>query len=98
MDERLQPIDISNQPDLVRLAEEVRSTRRPRLLRRKGEDLAVLAPAQLRQQRTPRGKLFTEDDALFRLIGIADGPDDGVTDVSENVDKYLADAYADTHE
>ena len=38
------PIDISNTPELVRLVEEVRATREPRVLRRDGEDLAVLTP------------------------------------------------------
>jgi hypothetical protein len=98
MAEQIQPIDISNQPDLVRLAEEVRTTRKPRLLRHNGEDVAVLKPTQTSAHRTPRSKLFTENDALFRLIGTADGPEDGVTDVSENVDRYLADAYSNTNE
>jgi len=98
MAEQLQPIDITNQPDVVRLAEEVKSTKQSRLLRRRGEDLAVLNPLAPRRRRVSRGKLLTQDDALFRLIASADGPDDGVTDVSENKAKYLADAYADTHE
>ncbi len=41
-----------------------------------------------------RGKLFTKDDSLFNIIGIAKGSADGVTDVSENKYKYLAEAYA----
>ncbi len=45
----------------------------------------------------PRARLFTKDDALFRIVGIANGRADDVTDVSENVDKYLAEAYADKH-
>lgn len=46
----------------------------------------------------PRGKPFTMDDSLWNIIGIADRPEDPVTDVSENKYKYLADAYAATHQ
>lgn len=38
-------IDISNMPDLVRLAEEVAQTRKPRLLTRGEEEVALLSPA-----------------------------------------------------
>jgi hypothetical protein len=44
MASELEPIDISDTPELIRLAEEVRATREPRVLRRAGEDLAVLTP------------------------------------------------------
>jgi excisionase family DNA binding protein len=33
---------------------------------------------------------FCYDDSLIRLIGIGAGPDEGIHDVSENVDRYLA--------
>jgi len=42
------------------------------------------------------GKPFTFDDPLWDLVGIVD--DDGPTDVSTNADRYLADAYADSHD
>lgn len=38
-------------------------------------------------------KVFDENDSLFHLIGIAEATD-GVTDVSANKGKYLADAFA----
>ena len=38
------PIDISDLPDLLRIVEEVRRSRRPRVLRRESEDVAVLVP------------------------------------------------------
>ena len=40
----LKPIDISNLPDLVRIAEEVRITGEPRVLRRGSEEVAVVMP------------------------------------------------------
>ena len=49
-----------------------------------------------RQERIPRGRPFTMDDPLWNIVGI--GHSGGPGDVSENKHKYLADAYADTHE
>ena len=48
------PIDITNLPELVRLAEDVRDTRKPRILRREHEILAVLAPMPLPARPRPR--------------------------------------------
>jgi hypothetical protein len=45
------PIDISAIPELARLADEVARTRRPRLLRRGNEAIAVLAPTPVRPPR-----------------------------------------------
>jgi hypothetical protein len=47
-----QPLDITNLPELAHLVDEVRRTRRPRLLRRANVDLAVLSP--LPDQARPR--------------------------------------------
>jgi len=40
------PIDISHVPELVHLAEEVRQSRAPRVLRHADTDVAVLAPLE----------------------------------------------------
>src|SRR6266516_381108 len=40
----LTPIDISNLPDLLRIAEEVQTTKTPRILKRDREPLAVSMP------------------------------------------------------
>ncbi len=40
----LTPIDISNLPDLLRLAEEVKETKTPRILKRDTETVAMLMP------------------------------------------------------
>jgi hypothetical protein len=90
------PIDISDMPDLRRIAEEVQATGQPRLLRRDGQDVALVTPLVPRNQHSASGRRrgrLTRDDALFDLIGAAAGPDDGVTDVSENKYHYLAEAY-----
>jgi hypothetical protein len=56
MTSELSSMDISALPELVRLAEEVARTRRPRTLRRGSEAVAVLAPtpAQSRRSRSAR--------------------------------------------
>ena len=76
-------VDISNVPDLLRLAEDVKKTRRPRVLRRADEDIAVLVPvpkaAQQAMQRTPTD----EDIAAFEAAA------GGWTDV--DIDQFLND-------
>ena len=44
MQREMKHIDISNVPELLRIAEEVQSTRQPRILTRDSEDVAVLIP------------------------------------------------------
>jgi hypothetical protein len=45
--------------------------------------------------RSKRSKPTSAEDPLWSIVGIADAeaPDDLPTDVSSNVDAYLADAY-----
>ena len=59
MSRHIIPIDASNLPDLLKVAEEVNTTKTPRLIKRNGENLALLMPAgrgekrkNLRQKRT----------------------------------------------
>lgn len=44
MSRHIIPIDASNLPDLLKAAEEVNSTKTPRLIKRHGETLAMLMP------------------------------------------------------
>ncbi len=46
-------IDISHNPDLLRLAEEVRASNTPRVLRRDNEDVAVVMPLSDGAKRKP---------------------------------------------
>ena len=99
MAKALKHIDISNRPELLQIVQEAALANQPVVFDRANTVVAVLRPVKRSiKQRIPRGKPFTKDDSLFNLIGIAKGQDDGIHDVSENVDKYLADAYAPTHE
>ena len=88
----LKPMDIDAMPDLARLAEKVRGDGVGRILRRNGEDVAVLLP----MKRAPRRRRTTSpDDPLWDILGIADSGGPG--DAAENKHKYLADAYAQEH-
>lgn len=53
-------------------------------------------PATTSRPRIPRGKPTTVDDSLWKIVGIAH--EEQASDGTEQHDKYLADAYADTHE
>lgn len=79
-------IDIRNEPMLLRLAEEVRSSNEPLVLRRDHEDVAIPVPAKRARRRT-RGEKTPADYEAFLL---ADG---GWKDVDS--DKLIADIYAD---
>jgi hypothetical protein len=83
-------IDISQMPELLTLAQEVRSTNEPAVLQQDSEDVALLTPITPVAKRSVRGKPTTADDPLWKLIGIGHS---GKGDVSENKHKYLAEAY-----
>ena len=73
-------IDVSDLPELRRLAEEVYETQEPRVLRRDNEDLAILRPAR-RARATRSKRALTKDDSLWELVGSAVDADP--TDASE---------------
>lgn len=85
------PIDISNVPEVLRIVEEVRMGSEPRVLRRDGEDVAILTPIRLRKRPPSKAAPVTTDDALFRLIGIGESSVPG--GVSGKKHKALAKAY-----
>jgi hypothetical protein len=67
MASELTPIDVTDTTDLLRIAEEVRRSGQPRLLRREDEDLAVLMPAEQPKRRGSRTQPVTNDDPLMQL-------------------------------
>ena len=100
MAKELKPIDISNTPDLLRLAQEVQRTQQPRVLVTEAEELAVVVPVPSKPKRSRRTKgSANPNEWLLRLIDLGtDAPADRPTDVSSNKHKYLAEAYdAKTH-
>lgn len=84
-------IDISAIPELLSIAEEVRRTNEPRILKQDSEDLAILSPVTPRKRSKSKGQPVTRDDALFRLIGI--GKSNITGGVSGKKHEYLARAY-----
>jgi len=99
MRKEITPVDISNSPELLKLAQDVRTSGAPRLLRDGEQDLAMLTPVQPSdtgvRSRGRRDRRTSADDPLWNIIGIGDaaGSPDDPTDVSENKYKYLAEAY-----
>jgi hypothetical protein len=83
-------IDISRMPELLSIAQEVRSTNESRILQQEGEDVAMLTPITPVAKKSLRGKPTSADDPLWKLIGIGHS---GKGDISENKHKYLAEAY-----
>ena len=95
MAEELKSVDITHTPDVLRLAEEVARSGLSCVLRRDDKDIAVISPISSNPRRSKRGKPTSAEDHLWSIVGIADAdaPDDLPTDISSNVDAYLADAY-----
>ncbi len=60
----LMPIDITNMPDLVRIAEEVEATNKPRVLKRDNTPIAMLTPVKKNQSDQARSKAVKEALAL----------------------------------
>jgi hypothetical protein len=69
MAKELAPIDISNVPELLRLAEEVRTTNTPRVLRRNDEDIAVVMPIATPSRRAKRTRTQADLDAFLATAG-----------------------------
>ena len=84
-------IDISRIPELLHLAQEVRSTNEPRILQQDSEDLVLLSPVRPKKRPQTKAQPVTSDDALFRLIGIGKSGIPG--GVSGKKHEYLARAY-----
>jgi hypothetical protein len=70
-------IDVSDKPDLLQVAEQVQSTGAPAVLVRGGEDLALLSPAPRKRRPPSKARPVTQDDPLFKLIGIGRGKTPG---------------------
>ena len=97
MAEQSEAINVSNNPIMKQLVDEVFHSRQRKLLRDEETGAEVeVRPLGRKRSRIPRGKPTSAEDPMWRIIGMATG--EGAADVAENHDKYLADAYADTHE
>src|SRR6266516_4253279 len=101
MAEELKPIDISDNPELLRLAEEIQRSQQPRVLVREAEELVEVRPLPAKRKPSTQGKSrrikgpANPNDWLLSLIDLGAGAAsaDRPTDVSANQQKYLAEAY-----
>ncbi|GEM_PF-1170053 len=66
------------------------------IIKQINEKKAGVKPTKPSTRKRAKSRVFTKDDPLWNIVGIFKD-DGGPTDVSANIDKYLADAYSDTH-
>jgi hypothetical protein len=85
MAEEMNYIDSSGIPDLLRITEEVRMTKKPHVLRQNNEDLAVLTPITPTKHKAKR----TKTKADYEAFRAAAGGWKGLVDT----DKLIADIY-----
>lgn len=86
-----QSIDITDSTDLLNLAEEVKRSGVPRLLKRGEQELALLTPVA--SPMSPRGRTAEgkSRDVLLNIIGIGESAEP--TDIAREELEYLAEAY-----
>ena len=86
------PIDISHFPELIRLAEEVRTTGEPRVLRHASEDLAVLMPIARRAEDAAAGEEPRSKRQKAHLMSLAGAWSD------VDADRMIEELYRARHE
>ncbi len=80
----LKPIDITNTPDVYRLAEEVARSGIPRVLRKDNKDIAIISPAEPNSKsRRKRTKTKADFEAFLSSFGSWKG--------NVDVDRFLKD-------
>ena len=63
------PMDLHQMPDLARLAQEVRRTKLPIVLREDGEDVAILSPAETKRRLKGTRVTQADIDAALATFG-----------------------------
>ncbi|HEY7032348.1 MAG TPA: hypothetical protein VH482_13500 [Thermomicrobiales bacterium] len=81
-------IDVDESPDLIRLVDEIHSTQTPTVLRRKGQDVAVVAPMT---SSTLGRRRRTDPDRLREALRATAGGWRGLVDT----DQLIKDIYDD---
>ncbi len=89
LNKEVKHIDISDMPELLRIAEEVQKTGEPCILKRYEEEIAQIAPVKPAKKKRLRGKPITKDDPIYKLLGTM--PSNEPTDASKK-HEYLAEA------
>ena len=86
MRKEVEPVQVGNLPELLRIAEEVRDTKQPRVLMHEREAVAIIAPVSP-VRRTRKSGILTADDPLSKLVGTLSSKEP--TDASKK-HEYLA--------
>ena len=85
-------VEIDETTNLVALTEDVQSSGGTTVLQHNGKLVAKLVPVKkTRKKPAFEGKPMTYDDPFWKLVGVGSS-EDGPTDVSSNIHKYIADA------
>jgi len=92
MEKALKSLDVAHMAELLTVAERVRETGEPCVLKRDGEEIAILSPVPSAPRRQRKTGIVTRDDSLWNIVGMATS--EGPGDVARNKHKYLAEAYA----
>lgn len=87
------PIEIDDNPELLRLVEQMEASGEPCVLRRDGKDVAFVTPLASRE--LERARPASGTSGLAKLIGTVTTEEP--TDVGANKHEYLAEAYLDRH-
>ena len=95
MAQQLRHIDISHRPELLDLVEQAQSADQALLLRRGGEDVAILRPVKRPSKRVARRGVLTHEDPLFSLVGIGESKIPG--GIFGKKHDYLLEAYRQQH-
>jgi hypothetical protein len=84
MTEHAEPLELGNTSELLQVAEEVRRSHTPRLLRHAGEDLAIVVPIVDRSKTHRRGKGRSEED--YEAFRSAAGSWKGLVDADQLIE------------
>jgi hypothetical protein len=82
MNKHFTPIDISHIPDLVRIVEDMKEAKAPRILKKGSAPVAMLMPLET----TTSQRQESTGESLLRLAGIGGK---GPADLSTRLDDYL---------
>jgi hypothetical protein len=72
MAKELDRVDISSEPEILDLAEDVRKSNQARLLTRDGEEFAVITPVRQPRRRDRRTGVISGHDPFVRMAGTGD--------------------------
>ena len=90
LNKEVKHIDITNTPELIRLAEEVQKSNQITMLTKDGKEVLEVRPPKPARKKRAGGKEFSINDPLYNLVGSATS--DEPTDASKK-HEYLAQAH-----